>query len=322
MQRLHAPALRLLDDSSASVRGCFDVNVDNARAVAKVTAATIVGSPAAVHAEDPVDAAIIATPPEAHAEVASRYLAAGKHVFVEKPVTVSAAELDQLRELASRMDRRLLVGHFRRLFPSVRIARRLVALGTLGRIVRVEATEGFRWDWDPRSHYVVESPYGGVLHDTGSHLIDMVLFILALDEAPDARIELRSVEKLPAEEPSQYCEAELTVEGSGHGAFAAKVTFSRIGPLAMGVKIWGENGMLFVPARFAAAAVLRTAGERLLVSEGGQGAAPASMWHSVVRMHQEFATAVQDPDRETVLDAGRFSLLMRILDEIWSARPT
>jgi predicted dehydrogenase len=321
MQRLHAPALRLLGDSSSSVRGCFDVDLENARTVAEATSATVAGPPAAVGPGDPVDAAIIATPPEAHAEHAQRYLSAAKHVFVEKPATVSAAELDQLRELAGRMGRRIFVGHFRRLFPSVQIARRLVSLGALGRLVRVEATEGFRWDWEPRSNYVVESPYGGVVHDTGSHLIDMAVFILALDEEPDVRFELTSVEKTPASEPSQHCEAELTLESPRHGAFVARVMLSRMGPLAMGVKIWGENGVLFIPARFAAAPVLRTAGHRLLVSEGGQGAAPASMWHSVLRMHEEFAAAVQDPHRDTVLDARRFSLLMRILDEIWAATP-
>jgi predicted dehydrogenase len=319
MERVHAPSVASVD--SWTVRGCFDLNRDSAERVAEMTSASLAGSAGRVEVDDPVDAVIIATPPEAHAELARRYLSARKHVLLEKPLTTTAAELEELIDLSDRVDRRLIAGHFRRLFPSVTAARRFVALGALGRIVAVEATEGVRWDWAPKSDYVVESPFGGVAYDTGSHLIDMALFILGLDEEPEATYRLTSVEKAPAQEPAQQCEFSLAVECARHGTFATYVALARTAPLAKGVKVWGENGVLFVSADFATTAVLRTSEGLLEISEGGHGVVPATVWYSVVEMHREFAASVDDPGRQTVLDARRFLPLMRILEDVWQASP-
>jgi predicted dehydrogenase len=322
MQRVHVPVISYLSESDGvEVRGSFDLDTRNAQMVAELTAATSVGPPAAVRADEPVDVALIATPPEAHSELARRYLAAGKHAFVEKPATTRSAELEQLIELSNRMGRRVLIGHYRRFFPSVQVARRVIRLGALGQIIRVEASEGSRWRWAPRSNYVVESPYGGVAYDTGSHMLDMALFILSLDEEPGVGYTLSAVEKIPAREPAQFCAFALRVDSTRHGSLYASVAVSRLGPLPRGVKIWGENGMLFVPAWFSTAPVLRTSQGRLLISEGGLSAVPGGVWHSYVETHRDLAASVRDPEHQSVLDARRFVLLMRILEEVWETTP-
>jgi len=62
--------------------------------------------------EDPsIDAVIIATPTVTHYELVLAALEAGKHVLVEKPITTSSAEAEELCDLAERKGRVLMVGH-------------------------------------------------------------------------------------------------------------------------------------------------------------------------------------------------------------------
>ena len=51
-------------------------------------------------ADESLDAVVVATPVPTHYELARRALAAGKHVFVEKPPAMRADEMEDLRALA------------------------------------------------------------------------------------------------------------------------------------------------------------------------------------------------------------------------------
>ncbi len=72
------------------------------------------------------DVVVVATPMQAHAGAVARALAAGKHVLVEKPLCVRAAEADALAATASRGTARLFVGHTERFNPVVRALAKLV----------------------------------------------------------------------------------------------------------------------------------------------------------------------------------------------------
>ncbi|WP_419172739.1 Gfo/Idh/MocA family protein [Halobacteriovorax sp.] len=61
-----------------------------------------------------IDAAVIATPTSYHYEIAKSLLENGKHVFCEKPVTVTVEEAKELKELASKAGVKLQVGHSER----------------------------------------------------------------------------------------------------------------------------------------------------------------------------------------------------------------
>lgn len=67
-----------------------------------------------------VDAVSIAAPTALHHAIARDFLAAGVHVLVEKPITTTVAEAEELVALANRQDRVLLVGHVERFKPAVR----------------------------------------------------------------------------------------------------------------------------------------------------------------------------------------------------------
>ena len=66
-----------------------------------------------------VDAAIVAAPTSAHAEIGCRLLDAGIDVLVEKPIAATLADADRLIEAAARNGRILQVGHLERFNPAV-----------------------------------------------------------------------------------------------------------------------------------------------------------------------------------------------------------
>jgi predicted dehydrogenase len=85
--------------------------------------------------DDPgVDAVVIATPPDSHHAIARRALEAGKHVYVEKPMTLCALDAADLTRTARRVDRKLMVGHLLEYHPAVRHLKRLVDHDELGDI--------------------------------------------------------------------------------------------------------------------------------------------------------------------------------------------
>jgi len=87
-----------------------------------------------VLADAAVDAVVIATPISTHFPLARAALEAGKHVFVEKPMTSSAADAQELVHLADRTGLTLMVGHTFVFSPPVRKLGELIRRGDLGDI--------------------------------------------------------------------------------------------------------------------------------------------------------------------------------------------
>jgi predicted dehydrogenase len=86
-----------------------------------------------------VDGVVIATPVRTHYQLAKAALLHGKHVLVEKPLTASIAEAEELVALAREQQRILMVGHTFEYSPAVNELRKLVQNGDLGKIYCIEA---------------------------------------------------------------------------------------------------------------------------------------------------------------------------------------
>lgn len=89
-------------------------------------------------ADDPdVDAVVIATPIRTHYELGSFLLAAGKHIFIEKPLARTTAECQSLIDLAERHRRVLMVGHVFEFNAAVQRIKQYIDEGELGKLFYV-----------------------------------------------------------------------------------------------------------------------------------------------------------------------------------------
>lgn len=87
-----------------------------------------------------VPAIVIATPAPTHYAMADAALKAGKHVFVEKPMTLRTDESRGLAEYADRKDLVLMVGHLLLYQPAITWIRDYLATGKAGKVLHVAAT--------------------------------------------------------------------------------------------------------------------------------------------------------------------------------------
>jgi scyllo-inositol 2-dehydrogenase (NADP+) len=138
----------------------------------------VVGSAEELLADPAVELVVVAAPNAVHHELAAAALRAGRHVVVDKPFTLSAADADELIALAEATDRRLSVFHNRRWDGDFLTVRRGVEAGVLGEVASfVSRYDRFRPV--PKGSWKEEAVAGsGLLWDLGPHLIDqaMVLF--------------------------------------------------------------------------------------------------------------------------------------------------
>jgi predicted dehydrogenase len=135
---------------------------------------------------------VIATPNDTHFAIARQCLAAGRDVVVDKPFTTTLEEAVSLAQLAKDTGRLLTVYQNRRYDGDFRAIRKLVADGTLGRIVRFETSyDRFRPQLKPGAWRETSRPGSGILFDIAPHLIDHALVLFGLPEAvtADVRIE-------------------------------------------------------------------------------------------------------------------------------------
>ncbi|HEY4348007.1 MAG TPA: Gfo/Idh/MocA family oxidoreductase [Gaiellaceae bacterium] len=97
------------------------------------------GSFEEVLADPELEAVVVATPVPTHYKLAKQALEAGKHVFVEKPPAMRAAEMEELVELAEARGKILMPGHLLLYHPGVRKLKELIDSGDLGDVLCVYA---------------------------------------------------------------------------------------------------------------------------------------------------------------------------------------
>ena len=131
----------------------------------------------------------VTTPPHTHAAVARQALAAGVHVYIEKPFAQDVEETEQILAAAEAAERLVCVGHDQLYDPAWTECRRLHARGDLGQVVHVESTQGYALDGpfgravlDDPDHWVHKLP-GGLFQNVISHAIYRITEFLP-DEQP------------------------------------------------------------------------------------------------------------------------------------------
>ena len=131
------------------------------------------GSYAEAIRDEQVQAVVVATPPDSHLELTLAAFEAGKHVVVEKPAFLHAADFDVVRAAEARSGRRLMVAENYCYKPIARMLRELIASGALGEVrffhlVAVKSQRRAGWRDDPAT------AGGGALFEGGVHWVDLL----------------------------------------------------------------------------------------------------------------------------------------------------
>jgi predicted dehydrogenase len=165
-------------DELAELQWLCDVDADTrARFAGRYPHAKVTGSIEQLLADEAVDAVVIATPVPTHFALAKQALEAGKHVLVEKPPAMRAAEMGELVALAASNARVLMPGHLLLYHPGIRKVKELVDSGDLGEVLCV---------YGNRQNLGVVRTNENALWSLGVHDLSVILHLL--DEDPELAV--------------------------------------------------------------------------------------------------------------------------------------
>ena len=150
------------------------------------------GSYEALVADPNVDIVYVATPHPMHAANATMALAAGKHILVEKPFTINAAEARRIVDLAASKKLVVLEAMWTRFLPHMVRIREIVASGLLGDVRSVIADHTRDLSDDPQHRLNALELGGGALLDLGIYPISFAWDILGKPEQISAMARFKS----------------------------------------------------------------------------------------------------------------------------------
>jgi myo-inositol 2-dehydrogenase / D-chiro-inositol 1-dehydrogenase len=148
--------------------------------IAEAAAAVIAGTQATVRSIDEiigasdVDAVLITTPTDMHADLIEKAARAKKGIFCEKPVDLSVARVRECLAIVASTKATLMVGFNRRFDPNFMEVRRRIDTGEVGKVEIVSITS--RDPGPPPYDYISRS--GGLFRDMTIHDFDMARFLL------------------------------------------------------------------------------------------------------------------------------------------------
>jgi predicted dehydrogenase len=192
----------------------------------------------AVLADPEVQAVVLATPHKQHAEQVIAAAARGKHVFVEKPFTLTKTSAEAAAAAARKAGVVLALGHNRRFLPAVAEIKRMLAAGELGTVLHAEGnmsgSQAFTWREGMWRADREESPLGG-MGGMGIHMIDMLINLMG----PFATVAVQSWPRV-----SDHVDDTTTMQA--RFASGASCTFATINLTArcFRVALFGTKGMV------------------------------------------------------------------------------
>lgn len=178
--RFHARALAQVEE--AELTACFDPNGGSARAFAAEHGAAVFPTLEALLDSDIVDAVCVCTPSGLHTPQAVQALRAGRHVVVEKPMSLTLDEADLLIQTAGETGKKVCVISQFRFQPGIQAVKGALDAGAFGRVTsarlsmpyyRSEAyyrSGGWRGTW--------KMDGGGALMNQGIHGVDVFRYLL------------------------------------------------------------------------------------------------------------------------------------------------
>jgi len=252
-------AQALKETRNAELVMCGDINDEMARDVGKRFDIPYFTENGKILSSKEIDAVFICTPPFTHAPLVIEAAKHQKHVIVEKPMSVSLIEADQMISACREAGVKLSVCYCMRYHPDIQKARLLIEKGILGKVLGVQITfhhdraenywyggysSRIKTDWrcDPKKSG------GGVLAANLVHYIDLVRYLTGL-EIEDVYCQYDTLDTPVSVEDSLSltCLYKNGAIGNISASFCVRGTEN-----FFDFRIWGTDGHLFLasPLRF------------------------------------------------------------------------
>ncbi len=149
-----------------------------------------------------IEAVVICSPPNTHAEIATFFLENGVHVLCEKPFAINSEQAALMVQKAEEKDCLLMMASKFRYVEDIIKAKGIVESGILGEIILFENVFCSKVDMKDRWNSNKEIAGGGVLIDNGSHSVDIARFLLG----PIGKVQTeegKRVQKLEVEDTAR-----------------------------------------------------------------------------------------------------------------------
>jgi myo-inositol 2-dehydrogenase / D-chiro-inositol 1-dehydrogenase len=172
--RVHAKAYGSV--ARGALVACTDVNPDAAKSLAVDFGLTVLADERAMFSANDIDAVLIATPNSLHCDQTIAALAAGKHVFCQKPIAMTMEEANRIVIAAEAHAGQVLqYGFMVRLTPPIPALRSRIVGGGIGSPI---ASRSAIFGWEPSAPWFYDPKMGGgVILDTMVHFADLLLWL-------------------------------------------------------------------------------------------------------------------------------------------------
>lgn len=264
----------------------------------------------ALAADPDVDAVYVASVHPRHRPDAIGFLEAGKHVLVEKPMALSAAEVDLMVAAARASNRFLMEAMWMRFNPlHVELVER-IQRGEIGEVRRVIADFSFRIPPDPDHRLLSKEKGGGALLDVGIYPMTLAWWLLG---------EPTSVAHVAHLAPTGV-DDEMSLLCGWDGGASALLTCATRTDGSLTARIEGSEGSITIhpPAHASSSATIRRGGTDQHVD-----AAPASLHHQVHEVHRCIrAGLIESPRMPWATSRAMLALFDRIRAELGIRYPT
>ena len=238
------------------------------------------GTNAELAADPDVDVVYVASVQPSHVHDTELFLEAGKHVLVEKPIALNAAEVDRMIAAAQANDSFLMEAMWMRFNPAHIEAVKRIKAGAIGEVRRIHADFSFAIPFDPENRLWNLDTGGGALLDLGVYPLTFAWWILG---------EPASI-AVAGHVAESGVDAETTLLCRWSNGASATLTCGIDVFGTLGARVEGTGGFVEfpAPAHIASTVIVQSGAERDEITE-----TPASLHYQVAEVHRCIAAGEQ-----------------------------
>ncbi|HEX8833609.1 MAG TPA: Gfo/Idh/MocA family oxidoreductase [Abditibacteriaceae bacterium] len=253
---IHTPGFigTLTKRDGVQTKYVYDWDAERGQRAAEKLDAQFVSDIETILGDAEVTSVVICSETRHHLELVQKAAAAGKHIFVEKPLATDAGEAQLMREAIEKAGVEFQTGFFRRSDPKWQFIKQEIAAGHLGKITRMRDTNchsGALGGWfDTEWRWITDKKEagGGGFADLGAHSLDIVLWCLRGGSGGPCGEVKKAVGSIGAQlerypDIDEYGAGILTFESGAIAVVEASWVDEK---LQAGVEVNGLEGQLYV----------------------------------------------------------------------------